>query len=654
VIEAMSFVEIVGPKKVFDSVLDTLQQTGVMHIEEIPIASESKTLFLRKIHLSEEQARQSKTYEELAKLLIEDGITHIPKPLVSQLRNSKEYISQYQQWSKCDDVEVVTTARKVHAQVRSFMRRRRNLDDDVRVLAVYEEIAETLAPLVESSELPKDYELVGVIFERKNLSARNLLKEHIRKLTSGQCRFLQTQLKGGRTAALIGFNKQYDKQVRHFIAKAGVSEIHGPRQFRDKPFEEALIAVRMDLSKLRGEQRKLSGQMQEFFATKGSLLLALKVVCDDRLSRFNAISNLAQTDYTFIIQGWVPTAHLERFSTRIRSISQWPIVVHKLHSRETVNTPPVRLSNASPIRPFEQLLALFPLPRYGTIDPTSFVAAFFPPMFGLMLADIGYGLLLLSVALYLRFRKHSGNLARAIGTVLSWCSFYTIVFGLVFGEFFGSFGHHFLGLRPLWRERLALEGPDRKGAILGYLLLAVSVGIAHTLCGLILGIFNARRTGEKSKAIDCLARIMGLVGLFFIVARLASLLPAAFSTVGIGALLAFFILMIVSMVNHPMHGMILPLELLSTVGNVLSYARIMAIGMASAVLAMLANQFGGAIGNIVLAGLVVILFHALNLVLGIVDPTIQGLRLHYVEFFSKFYCSGGRVYTPFRTKGETL
>ena len=652
-IEAMSFVEIVGSKEVFDSVLDTLQQTGAMHIEEIPIAGESKTVFLRKIHLSEEQTKQSQTYQELAKLLAEDGIAHIPKPLVSRLRNSDEFASQYQQWSKSEDVDVVATTRKVHAQVRSFMRRRRNLDDDVRVLAVYEELAEALAPLVQSSKLPKDYEIVGVIFERKNLNARTLLRERINELTSGQCRFLHTQLKGGRMAALVGFHKQYSRESRQFIAEAGVSEIHGPRQLRDKPFQEALIRVQKDLAGLRAEQRELSGQMQEFFATKASLLLVLKAVCDDRLSRLSAMSNFAQTDYVFIIQGWVPTASLEILSARIRSISKSPIVIHPLSLRETVNSPPVRLSNAGPVRPFEQLLALFPLPRYGTIDPTCYVAAFFPPMFGLMLADIGYGLLLGAGALFLRFRRRSGNLARALGTVFAWCAFYTIIFGFVFGEFFGTFGHH-LGLRPIWRERLALDGPDKTGSLIGYLMLAVAVGMAHTLCGLVLGILNARRTGEKGKAIECAARIVGLIGLFFIVARLARLLPPAFTTVGIGALLAFFVLMVVSMINNPMHGMILPLELLSTVGNVLSYARIMAIGMASAVLAMLANQFGGKIGNVVLAALVVVLFHALNLVLGIVDPTIQGLRLHYVEFFSKFYVAGGRVYSPFRMKGATL
>ena len=441
--------------------------------------------------------------------------------------------------------------------------------------------------------------------------------------------------------------------MRHFISEVGISEIRGPRRLRDKPFAEALINVRNDLSKLRGEQQKLSGQMQEFFTERASLLLALKVVCDDRLSRLNAIASFAQTDYTFIIHGWVPTTYIETLTARIRLISRQPVVVQKLRSRESLNTPPVRLSNANPIRPFESLLALFPLPRYGTIDPTSYVAAFFPPMFGLMLADIGYGMIIAAGALFLRFRRSSGNLARAIGTVLVWCAFYTIVFGFVFGEMFGTFGHH-LGLRPLWRERFSLNGPDKAGAMLGYLMLAVAVGIAHTLCGLVLGIFNARRTGEKNKVIDCLARILGLVGIFFIMARLANLLPEAFTTVGIGALLAFFILMAVSLVNHPMHGMILPLELLSTVGNVLSYARIMAIGMASAVLAMLANHFGGAIGNIVLAALVVLLFHALNLLLGIVDPTIQGLRLHYVEFFSKFYTTGGRVYCPFRTKGDML
>jgi V/A-type H+-transporting ATPase subunit I len=109
--------------------------------------------------------------------------------------------------------------------------------------------------------------------------------------------------------------------------------------------------------------------------------------------------------------------------------------------------------------------------------------------------------------------------------------------------------------------------------------------------------------------------------------------------------------MVYQTIHNPAHGLLLPLEVLGVIGNILSYARIMAIGMASVVLALLANMFAGMIGNVVLAVIVVLLVHALNLTLGIVDPTIQALRLHYVEFFSKFFIGGGKKFSPLSKLG---
>ena len=122
----------------------------------------------------------------------------------------------------------------------------------------------------------------------------------------------------------------------------------------------------------------------------------------------------------------------------------------------------MQLQNSAAVRPFECLLSLLPLPRYGTIDATSYVATFFPPMFGLMLADVGYGLLLVIAATLLYWRARGRAIQRSLSIVLAWCAGYTIVFGFVFGELFGSLGHT-VGLQPLWRSRMPEEASQRGG-----------------------------------------------------------------------------------------------------------------------------------------------------------------------------------------------
>jgi V/A-type H+-transporting ATPase subunit I len=130
--------------------------------------------------------------------------------------------------------------------------------------------------------------------------------------------------------------------------------------------------------------------------------------------------------------------------------------------------------------------------------------------------------------------------------------------------------------------------------------------------------------------------------LLIVVALLAAfnLLPAGLFTPAVIALLAAFPVLIVA------EGLIAPIELLTTLGNVLSYARIMALGTASVMLAIVANRMTGAMGSAVVGIIFALLFHLVNFALGLFSPTIHALRLHYVEFFGKFYSPGGIEYRP--------
>jgi V/A-type H+-transporting ATPase subunit I len=138
----------------------------------------------------------------------------------------------------------------------------------------------------------------------------------------------------------------------------------------------------------------------------------------------------------------------------------------------------------------------------------------------------------------------------------------------------------------------------------------------------------------------------GLAALMIVLVMVALLaaveiLPAAFFTPTVVLLLVAFPVLVV------LEGLVAPVELLSTMGNMLSYARIMALGTASVMMAVVANQMVGALGSVVVGALFALLFHLVNFVIGVFSPTVHALRLHYVEFFGKFYSPGGTQYRPF-------
>ncbi len=292
---------------------------------------------------------------------------------------------------------------------------------------------------------------------------------------------------------------------------------------------------------------------------------------------------------------------------------------------------PVVLTNPRLFRPFEVLVRMMPLPRYGSIDPTPFVAVFFPVFFGLILGDVGYGLMLAgwafcctrgrNRALSCGRRRRSWVRARPWPSSRACCSVNSSAMRR----------RRVLGLRPLLL--------DREEALFSFLLVAVGLGVVHILLGLVLGVLT-RWKHERRHAIG--SGVAALMVVFIILALLAALeiLPHGLLTPSVIALLVAFPVLVAA------EGIIAPVEFLSTLGNILSYARVMALGVASVMLAVVANRMAGAVGSAAVGFLFALLFHLVNFAIGIFSPTIHALRLHYVEFFGKFYSPGGRAYAP--------
>jgi V/A-type H+-transporting ATPase subunit I len=277
-------------------------------------------------------------------------------------------------------------------------------------------------------------------------------------------------------------------------------------------------------------------------------------------------------------------------------------------------------------------------PTYGTVDPTGLVAISFVIFYGFILGDVGYALAIFAFGYFLKRKFGHIDIINSVGTVAYWMAASTAVFGVVFGEFFGNFGPNHLGM-PVWFHR----GED----VTDLMLYAIMFGAIHVPLALVLGIRADFSHHHKEHAIEKLALLLGLIGIGLMVTNLAHFGPFGAVAFRYVAVVCFVLFIGLLFYAAGWMALVLMLEVVSLVGNVLSYCRLMALGLAGVLVADLANQLGEGVG--LLIGLpAALLIHTFNICLGLFSPTIHSLRLNYVEFLPKFYRPEGKSYEPFR------
>jgi len=252
----------------------------------------------------------------------------------------------------------------------------------------------------------------------------------------------------------------------------------------------------------------------------------------------------------------------------------------------------------------------------------------------MILGDGGYGLLLLILCIIALKRFRVKSIVHDGARILLISSLYAIFFGFLYGEFFGDLPHRLFGLEPICIER--------RTALIPMIYFTLAVGTAHILLGLLLGVITAFRKKTRKEAVYKLLSIAAIIGLIIVFTSLFGILPAGLTRPVVIAILFLIPLLFFT------GGILAPLELLKSIGNIISYVRIMAIGLTSVLLAFVANRLVGLIGDVTVGIIVAVMLHMLNIVLGVFSPTIHSLRLHYVEFFGKFLEHGGRKFEPLK------
>jgi V/A-type H+-transporting ATPase subunit I len=295
------------------------------------------------------------------------------------------------------------------------------------------------------------------------------------------------------------------------------------------------------------------------------------------------------------------------------------------------------------VKPFEFFTRLMGSPRYYETDPIPFVAIFFPIFFGLIVADVGYGLCILALALFLRHRYADREWLRDLANIFIISAIPTIIFGFLFGEFFGDFGEQ-MG----WLEPVTFAGVtwNRLEAMIPLLVLSIGLGVVHIFLGLGIGVANAVSQRNRRHVCEKCGMIGVVLGVLIVLLAAMQIVSPALMFVGAAALAIGLPLLLWG------GGVQGAVEIMGTMGNIMSYARLMAIGMASVMLALVANELAGEVGAVLVGALIAVLLHLMNLVMGMFSPFIQSTRLHLVEFNSKFYKGGGRPYRPFGYRPE--
>ncbi|WP_197074015.1 MULTISPECIES: V-type ATP synthase subunit I [unclassified Methanosarcina] len=636
--KSMTKAVIVGHKSILSSTIDSLHETNLFHIEDF-VEDESGFKISKPL----------KNAEEVSKKLV-------------KIRSIANYLGI---------VKKEPVVQKTDAVLRDLNSK---LDELDRTIATK---TESIAQL--------DNELKDLDSQKKEILpflSINLDFEYYRgydslKVFAGTVKgsLDDSQISSITKAYELYFDSQ-SKSVVLFVAKNDADRVYELLQglgFRDlrvperggvpsdllRFIEQKEVEVTKKIESLKADIESLKVKYSDFILSSDEVLTIESQKAELPL-------RIATSANAFIIEGWTPTEDYDKVVSAVNSATNGKAYVTSLEiTEEEEEHIPVEYNNSNIAAPMQQIMDLYSRPKYTELDPSSVILFTFPLMYGLILGDIGYALILGVLALAIR-KAVKSDAVKPLMDILIYCQISTFIFGILYGEFLGfslaslHTEHGSVpGLIPGWETIVLFEGLGgeefmfpihRTHMVMTMIGVTVVIGLLQLNLGYLLGFANiSRHHGIKHAVLEKGSWL--IIQLGALVAAIGYLGGnSGLTYIGAGILVLGIVMLTMG------EGIKGPIELPSLMGNALSYSRIIAVGLSSIYIASTVNDIAfemiwadhSKINFLAVAAIIVfILGHGLNSVLSIIAPGLHALRLQYVEFFGKFYEGGGRKYNPF-------
>ncbi|MBE0478333.1 V-type ATP synthase subunit I [Candidatus Aerophobetes bacterium] len=445
--------------------------------------------------------------------------------------------------------------------------------------------------------------------------------------------------------------------------------------------------IRVKQNDLQKTKEKILNEAKELAREKTKLMVVYDYFYDVLKER-DVYSNTGMSRYTFCLEGWIRKEDIPSLKNALKSFPRVEAVVTK-PEREDLHKIPVALSNRKIFKPFELITELYGLPRYVEIDPTPLLAPFFAVFLAICLTDGGYGILMAILAFLIPRKIQVGEGGKKLFSMLFISGLVTIVVGALTGGIFGIQLQELpAALAPL--KKLTLINPMQEPMV--FLVIVLMLGVVHLLTGIILEMKDNLRKGKISAAfLDQFSWVILIIGLLLAAVPFGkgffsgetgssatglslTLSPSQFlilwkdmpiyskvgSILAIGGAITLFVFTGRKSKNigkrlakgaYEIYGII------QIFADVLSYSRLLALGLATSVIATVVNTIAGMAGGIPILGPVAIVFililgHIGNLLINTLSGFIHTSRLQFVEFFTKFYEGGGQKFEPLKREGK--